>query len=315
MKFKRERRTRIILAKRKSTVEYFIITENVVKEEKCTSWWIPRGLVVRTKDQLQDQLTVETAYYDLKELAKGYRSYPIVKDVTLKTDAKQRLVTTSQGHKIKVLEKYWRSRYELFSLWDHGIRLDDCESWYSVTPECIAEHTAASLGDFGLSATLLVVDAFCGAGGNAIQFALAGAHVIGVDCNQERLGMAKHNAAVYEVKDYIDFIHADWYTVCGLIRADAVFLSPPWGGPDYLSQPTYDLMTGLEDPGKMIRNALMVAPLVIFFLPKNTDLCSVGHLLRPLLPLLHPVVRISRYLMGGDRRHPKAISVYIRRRE
>lgn len=48
------------------------------------------------------------------------------------------------------------------------------ESWFSVTPERIAEHIARRCcqqqstfceGD-------VVIDAFCGAGGNAIQFAL-----------------------------------------------------------------------------------------------------------------------------------------------
>lgn len=40
------------------------------------------------------------------------------------------------------------------------------ESWYSVTPEKVAEHTAERLQ------CDIIVDAFCGAGGNTIQFAL-----------------------------------------------------------------------------------------------------------------------------------------------
>jgi hypothetical protein len=39
------------------------------------------------------------------------------------------------------------------------------ESWFSVTPECIAEHIAERCR------CDIVVDAFCGAGGNSIQFA------------------------------------------------------------------------------------------------------------------------------------------------
>jgi len=39
------------------------------------------------------------------------------------------------------------------------------ESWFSVTPEKLAMHTAERLR------CDLIVDAFCGAGGNAIQFA------------------------------------------------------------------------------------------------------------------------------------------------
>lgn len=46
------------------------------------------------------------------------------------------------------------------------------EGWFSVTPEKIAEHIA---GRVSQSFTCdIVVDAFCGVGGNTIQFALTG---------------------------------------------------------------------------------------------------------------------------------------------
>jgi hypothetical protein len=41
------------------------------------------------------------------------------------------------------------------------------ESWFSVTPEKIAEHIAERC------ACDVIVDAFCGAGGNSIQFAFS----------------------------------------------------------------------------------------------------------------------------------------------
>ena len=39
------------------------------------------------------------------------------------------------------ISKYWAQRYRLFSLFDDGVMLDH-ESWYSVTPEKIAQHIA-----------------------------------------------------------------------------------------------------------------------------------------------------------------------------
>lgn len=39
------------------------------------------------------------------------------------------------------------------------------ESWYSVTPEIISQHIAERCSCY------LIVDPFCGAGGNIIQFA------------------------------------------------------------------------------------------------------------------------------------------------
>jgi trimethylguanosine synthase len=40
-----------------------------------------------------------------------------------------------------VADKYWAQRKRFFSKFDDGIKLDK-ESWYSVTPESIAGHTA-----------------------------------------------------------------------------------------------------------------------------------------------------------------------------
>ena len=39
------------------------------------------------------------------------------------------------------MSKYWAQRYRLFSMYDDGVKLDH-ESWYSITPEKIAEHIA-----------------------------------------------------------------------------------------------------------------------------------------------------------------------------
>ncbi|OAD62879.1 Trimethylguanosine synthase [Eufriesea mexicana] len=64
----------------------------------------------------------------------------------------------------KCLMKYWLKRYHLFSKFDEGIKMDR-ESWFSVTPEKIAKHIAERCR------CDTIIDAFCGAGGNAIQFA------------------------------------------------------------------------------------------------------------------------------------------------
>ena len=39
------------------------------------------------------------------------------------------------------ISKYWAQRYRLFSRYDDGVKLDP-ESWYSITPEKIAQHIA-----------------------------------------------------------------------------------------------------------------------------------------------------------------------------
>jgi len=166
-----------------------------------------------------------------------------------------------------VPDKYWAQRKRFFSRFDDGIRLDS-EGWYSITPEAIANHIAKKLSSTG-GKDLVVLDAFCGCGGNAIAFARAKnvRLVIAVDTSMERLQMAAHNASVYEIpKDRIIFIRANaclvlesyengrlkveqvdppspdvhcGYTIGGVQllakKIDSIFLSPPWGGMDYES--------------------------------------------------------------------------------
>ncbi|KAK6012976.1 RNA cap guanine-N2 methyltransferase [Ostertagia ostertagi] len=112
----------------------------------------------------------------------------------------------------KEIIKYWYQRYRLFSKLDKGILMDR-EGWFSVTPERIAEHIADRMVR---RPNVLIVDAFAGVGGNSIQLAMKGALVIAIDLDPVRLKCARENAKV-----------------------DAVFLSPPWGGPSYLKLKDY----------------------------------------------------------------------------
>lgn len=133
----------------------------------------------------------------------------------------------------RALKKFHRQRYDLFHQFDEGIQIDE-EGWWSVTPELIAAHTALALqGNHCASGVPdaiepatdvdrecrpitpgLVWDAFAGVGGNAIQFALRGAqHVIATDTSRERLLAASHNAEIYGVRQYIDYIQADALTL------------------------------------------------------------------------------------------------------
>ena len=54
--------------------------------------------------------------------------------------------------------------------------------------------------------------------------------VIAVDICPERVALARFNAGVYGVQDRIQFIVGDFFELAPELKADAVFLSPPWGG-------------------------------------------------------------------------------------
>ncbi|EQC35239.1 hypothetical protein SDRG_07467 [Saprolegnia diclina VS20] len=164
------------------------------------------------------------------------------------------------------LEKYWAQRYALFTKFDEGIRLDH-EGWFSVTPEVISEHHAMRL------ACDVVVDAFTGCGGNAIQLAKTCRHVIAIDMDPAKIEIARHNAGIYGVADRIEWLIGDAFALLPTLRADAVFLSPPWGGPEYLHVKHFALDTmcmGDRNGIDLFHLAQTVSRNIAYFLPRNT---------------------------------------------
>ncbi|ALC47869.1 tatl [Drosophila busckii] len=166
-----------------------------------------------------------------------------------------------------MMHRYWVKRFSLFSRFDEGVRLDR-ESWFSVTPEKIAVQTARRL------ACDIIVDAFCGCGGNAIQFAMTCSRVIAIDIDADKLEMAKHNATIYGVAHKIEFIHADFLQFASStnLRPDVVFLSPPWGGPNYKKRSNFNIETSLLPVGasELMQHARRLTDNIGFFLPRNS---------------------------------------------
>ena len=215
------------------------------------------------------------------------------------------------------LQKYWIQRSRLLFLQNHGVHLDG-EAWFSVTPERLAYHQARrcwfslhetrrtlfsdveeSVKSEGSHHQLNVLDAFSGAGGNSIAFGRCeGVNILALDNNIARLKLAAHNSEVYGVRDSIDFICGDVVSAftssaqrTRLCRThfrrnqqlaqsffDIVFLSPPWGGPEYNSTETYDLRCISISGHKFLdflELVVTICPNVAVFLPRNTDLCSL----------------------------------------
>ncbi|XP_027189744.1 uncharacterized protein [Cicer arietinum] len=162
--------------------------------------------------------------------------------------------------------KYWCQRYILFSRFDDGVQMDE-EGWFSVTPEVIAQYQASRC------ASGTIIDCFTGVGGNAIHFAQQCRHVIAIDIDPLKIDYARHNAAIYGVDDKIDFIMGDFFHLAPKLKADTVFLSPPWGGPDYAKVATYDMKTMLRphDGHTLFNVAKEIASKVVMFLPRNID--------------------------------------------
>lgn len=201
-------------------------------------------------------------------------------------------------------------RYNLFSRFDDGIQLDDV-SWYSVTPEKIAKHIAERVTKVVGEDYPVIVDGFCGVGGNLIQFACYSpfVRVIGCDINEERIKMARHNAKIYGVQHQCEFILGDFLDVMQTLkprRIDAVFLSPPWGGVDYQDTANYSL-------DSMTPNGFEIVHLcrkyltnnIAFLMPRNVDLREVR---RKLLDKTHDEFECEQNMVGSK---IKTITLYF----
>ncbi|VVC43384.1 RNA cap guanine-N2 methyltransferase,S-adenosyl-L-methionine-dependent methyltransferase [Cinara cedri] len=165
------------------------------------------------------------------------------------------------------LLKYWHNRFRLFKKFDRGIKLDK-ESWYSVTPEKIS-HMIANRCKCDL-----IIDGFCGVGSNAIQFALNCKSVIAIDIDPLKIELAQNNAEVYGVSNRIEFIIGDYYALASTLKADVVFLSPPWGGPSYSSQKTFSIDNIMPNYGggkHLYELTRQITKNIVFFLPRNID--------------------------------------------
>nr|XP_010968991.1 trimethylguanosine synthase [Camelus bactrianus] len=178
------------------------------------------------------------------------------------------------------LAKYWAQRYRLFSRFDDGVKLDR-EGWFSVTPEKIAKHIAGRVSQ-AFTCGGVVVDAFCGVGGNTIQFALTGKRVIAIDIDPVKIDLARNNAEVYGTADKIEFICGDFLQLAPGLKADVVFLSPPWGGPDYATAEIFDIRTMMSPDGfEIFRLSQKITNNIVYFLPRNADVDQVASLAGP----------------------------------
>lgn len=199
------------------------------------------------------------------------------------------------------LIKYWYQRYLLFSQFDNGIKMDE-EGWFSVTPESIARHHASRCGSG------IIIDCFTGVGGNAIQFAMKRNYVIAIDIDPQKIDCAQHNAAIYGVSDQINFIVGDFFQIAPHLKGDVIFLSPPWGGPDYNKVQAYDITTMLKphDGKYLFEIARTIASKVVMFLPRNADLDQLAELSLSVNPPW--AVEVEKNFLNG---RLKAITAYF----
>jgi len=144
----------------------------------------------------------------------------------------------------------------LFARFDRGIQLD-AEGWYSVTPEIIADHVAkrvSSLVDnsptFKTKANgtadngVVILDGFCGCGGNAIAFGKIPSNIVSkivcVDTDRSKLLKAAHNASLYDIpRDKLIFVECNSVFILKYCYKNGEFIldQPQPNMPQYMPPP------------------------------------------------------------------------------
>lgn len=114
--------------------------------------------------------------------------------------------------------------------------------------------------------------------------------VIAVDIDPKKIQMARHNAKIYKVAHKITFIVGDIFELYTKLKANVLFMSPPWGGPGY-SRVNYSLMTMCSEQldwrrCKLFDVAEKIAPKIAFHMPKSTNINEVS-------PRYHPCCRFN----------------------
>ncbi|KIV93195.1 hypothetical protein PV10_04432 [Exophiala mesophila] len=192
------------------------------------------------------------------------------------------------------LQKYWQQGYSIFSKYDEGIWMTD-DAWYGVTHESVANTIAQHIADAAPSNKAIIIDAFCGAGGNTIAFALSGKwkRVYAIEKDAATLACAKHNAEIYGVADKITWFHGDCFELLGLVDTNpaatvtslkaiasqygVIFASPPWGGPGYRSSEVFDLES--MEPYSfsfLYQSFKKITSEVVLYLPRTSDLRQIS---------------------------------------
>ena len=270
---------------------------------------------IKEEDETEaSELTPNTSLETIPTIKPSSFSFPAFKS---KIEKSNKQIAISRK-----MKKFFNRRYQLFNRFDAGV-LMDLESWYSVTPEVVAKHIAERcFAQLGSSPNRTVLDAFCGSGGNTIQFAKQFDTVLSCDIDFIKLQCAQFNANnVYEVGHKINFIMQDFFnlhnTLSEDIKIDMVFLSPPWGGVNYFHAKEADISEFPIDCFKIYTHCVrfLKCENLVFFLPRNVNLEQVLCMAGPggfvefeQNFLDHKLVAISSY--HGDLCDKKSFLVY-----
>lgn len=145
--------------------------------------------------------------------------------------------------------------------------------------------------------------------------------VIAIDIDPNKIKLARHNAKIYGVEDKIEFIVGDFFNLAPFLKADVVFMSPPWGGPGYWINEVYSIEVMCEKHYGggfgIFHEVKSIAPSIAFHLPKTTNIYEVGQQftkIKIILSLLVTNYNFSVFMDGRRLRKSGSATEYRQRK-
>ncbi|XP_022663931.1 uncharacterized protein LOC111251537 isoform X3 [Varroa destructor] len=230
------------------------------------------GLCAPSRALLNDTQRKAILYPKQQSFA-GNESKPVEANFACSGNTSDRTIGTSPK-----VAKYFNQRYRLISRFRNDLHLSE-EAWFSICPEEIGKHIARRV--VGLAKArggrpLRIIDPCCGAGGNAVQCATMPEieHVYANDLEEHEISSARQLAALYGVEHKMTFSCGDLFQLRpeDFGDIDALVFSPPWGGPEYLSKPIFDISEMTPSYAAILRHCCQFSRNMAILLPRNVCL-------------------------------------------
>ena len=156
----------------------------------------------------------------------------------------------------------------------------DSEGLWSISHPDIADDLSKKIKLFEKSGTKIntIVDLTAGLGGNTLSFAKHFDKVIAIEYDNERFNYLKNNVDSYDYKN-ISIYQGNAINLINKFneQIDAIFIDPPWGGPNYKEEDKIDIKLDnlyLDNVCKLLYNYSyknIKIKMIILKLPYNYD--------------------------------------------
>lgn len=160
----------------------------------------------------------------------------------------------------------------------------DNEGLYSISHPESADTISKKIKLFEKSGINLqtIIDATAGLGGNTLSFAKYFDKVISIEIDEKRFNHLQDNVKCYKYENIILY-NQDFFNVLSNLdhTVDAIFIDPPWGGPNYKYDDNLEIKLSEYDLSKVCKiiNEYMYnnskVKMIIFKLPYNYDINNI----------------------------------------